>query len=262
MKAILVLVAATLLFVACSPARMALEGQEWQNKEPLAVSGKKGLFTRERMQFGEYRTKSVKRSWTRGAVSSWGLGVGSNNDYTALISMEYIQRKQTIQFSMTDKSDRESLVFCVSHFNAEDLSIGNRPNSILNIGLDLAGLTSRVNSNYYVQLYAKKTEQPWEMLIDNVQSQGKPKSYVGYLSHNKTEFYSIHPVYKMEGRDGRAANILFGMVGFEFRNPEGKPVAAVSLLNKGVVYLQPLEEEKRFLLANACAALLMQEQIG
>jgi hypothetical protein len=55
------------------------------------------------------------------------------------------------------------------------------------------------------------------MLIDNIESQGHRKSYVGYLSFSREEYYTIHPVYKIEGKDRRAASTLFGTVGFEFR---------------------------------------------
>jgi hypothetical protein len=66
----------------------------------------------------------------------------------------------------------------------------------------------------------------------------------------------------MEGKDGRPQAILFGSVGFEIRNKEGKAVAAVSKIDKGIVYLQAVNSEEKFLLANACAALLLQEIIG
>lgn len=255
---------ATLFLVACSPARMALEHEDWKQKEPLAVSGKRGLFTREKLQFGNYYTTSVKRSWTRGSSSRWGLGSGnpSRYDYTNLIAVEYTRRKQTIRFSLTDDHNNQSEVFCVSKFNATELSVGNRPNSIVNIGLDVAGfLSGNSNSTYYVQIYTRENEKPWEMLIDNIQSQVRARTYTGYLGFSNEEYYSIHPVYKMESKDGKSGNTLFGMVGFEFRDKDGKPAAAVSLLNKGTVYLQPLTPDRRFLLANACASLLMQDQL-
>ena len=53
------------------------------------------------------------------------------------------------------------------------------------------------------------------MLIDNIQSQVRA-IYTGYLGFSSNEeYYSIHPVYKMESKDGKSGNTLFGMVGFE-----------------------------------------------
>lgn len=262
-KIISILISIVIVCTNCSPAKMALDTPGWAQHETLTVSGKKGLFSKERMHFGEYRTTAVKRSWIKGSGSHYGLGTGipGNHDYTNIISLNQIRKKQTIRFSLTDEHKNLSEVYCVSKFNATGITVGNNPNSIFNVALDL--LLSPVGSNtYYVQLYHQQGERPWEMLIDNDKSQQKPRSYIGYLNYSRDRYYTIHPVYKMENKNGKASNILFGAVGFEFRNSAGKPVAAVSTLNKGVVYLQPLPANERFLLANACAALLMQDMIG
>jgi hypothetical protein len=252
------------LFSQCHPARMALHGDAWPQKEEYEVQGKKGLFSKERMQFGEFYTTQVKRSWTGGTTSRYGLGRGNvtDYDYTNIIALDYIKRKQTIKFALTDAGNRNSEVFCVSNFRATEVVIGNRPNSILNIGIDVVkSILSQPDDKYYVQIYTKE-ERPWELLLDNVKANMKPKEYVGYLSQGSGRYYTIVPVSQMEGKDGKPANILFGSVGFEIRNREGKAVAAVSKLNKGVVYLQSMNADEKFLLANACAALLLQEVIG
>jgi len=254
-----------ILFSQCRPAKMALSPDDWKSKEEYEVAGKRGLFTRERMSFGDYYTTEVKRSWVKGSNSRFGLGTNllNENDYTNIISMEYIKRNQTIRFSMTGMSRQESEVYCVSRFNAQDLTVGNKPNSIVNVAIDIIeAVHSQPDSKYYVQLYLKQNERPWELLLDNVQSQLKPGSYIGYLSQSRDNYYSIVPVRQMEGKDGKPANMLFGAIGFEFRNKYNEPVAAVSLIDKGVVYFQNVSPEEKFLLANACAALLMQEQLG
>jgi hypothetical protein len=63
-------------------------------------------------------------------------------------------------------------------------------------------------------------------------------------------------------KNGKSGNILAGSVGFELFDPQGRSVAAVSLVDKGMVFLGKGNATERFLLANACAALLLQEQIG
>ena len=55
--------------------------------------------------------------------------------------------------------------------------------------------------------------------------------------------------------------MLAGSIGFEFRNAQGKAVAAVSTINNGMVFLPHVDKEERFLLANACTALLLQDII-
>ena len=52
-----------------------------------------------------------------------------------------------------------------------------------------------------------------------------------------------------------------GSIGYEFRNEAGEAVAAVTGMNKGMVFLAKLSNEEKFLLANACAAILLQDVI-
>lgn len=265
MKQVLLGAFVLVLLSNCRPAKMALDSEGWNTKEEYKVAGKRGLFTRERMSFGEFYTTEVKRSWVKGSGSRFGLGTGiaTDFDYTNIISVEYIKRNQTIRFSLTDGTSRASEVYCVSKFNSTDLTIGNNPNSIRNIAIDIIeAANNSAESKYYVQLYLGKGERPWELLLDNVQAQMKPGSYVGYLSQSPDNYYTIVPVRKMEGKDGKPAPILFGAVGFEFRDKNNRPLAAVSLIDRGVVYFGEISNNEKFLLANACAALLMQEEIG
>ena len=265
MKKYLFLALVIVLFSQCRPAKMTLSPEDWKYKEEYTVAGKRGLFKKERMSFGDYYTTEVKRSWVKGTNSRFGLGGNFLNpyDYTNIISVEYIKRKQTIRFSMAGATRQESEVYCVSRFNAQDLTIGNKPHSIVNVAVDIIETVhSQPDSKYYVQLYLKQNERPWELLLDNVQSQLKPDSYVGYLSQTRDKYYSIVPIRQMEGKNGKPANMPFGAIGFEFRNKYNEPVAAVSLIDKGVVYFQNVSPEEKFLLANACAALLMQDVIG
>ena len=161
----------TLVLAQCHPAKMALHDDAWPAKEEYEVSGKKGIFSKERMQFGQYYTTEVKRSWIKGNVSRFGLGKGNvtDYDYTNIISLDYIRRNQTIKFSLSDEASRASEVFCVSKFKTTELVIGNQPNSILNIGIDIVkSILSHPDDKFYVQIYTKE-ERPLELILDNVQ---------------------------------------------------------------------------------------------
>lgn len=255
--------AVTIVFLSsCGTSKMAVSKELKTNNDEYVVKGKDGTRIKQKMSFGEFATTEIKRSWTKGNSSRSGIGFGnpSQEDWVNIISTEYINKKQTIRFQLADGS-RLSEVFCASHFHSKDLQIGRRENSILNIGLDIAGWGGTSSSFYYVQLFTSKDEdQPWQMIIDNQAAQSNPKKYVGFLAKNRNEYYSITPVTKMEV-NGKEGNILGGSIGYEFKNKEGNAVAAVSFLNKGMVFLGKIPTEERFLLANACTALLLQDII-
>ncbi len=259
---ILVLIIIALSY--CTPAKMALNENNWLSKQEYKVDGRRGLFTKERMNFGAYQTTSVKRSWVKGTSSrtGWTKGIVTDANFENIISIEYIKRKQTVKFEMNDPAGNLSEVYCVSKFNAEDLQIGNNPNSIVNIAAEILLKTDRSDSKFYVQLYTNKYNKPWQLVLDNQAWQARPKKYTGVVAMDKDNYYTLVPVTQMQRKDGSAANMPFGSIGIEIRNKQDKPVAAVSLIDRGVVYLSSVPAEERFLLANICAALLMQEEIG
>lgn len=246
--------------VACSPAKIAIDDAAWQHKEELVVKGRNGFFIKEKLSFGEFKTTSVKRSWTKG--SSWAFGVPVANDWVERLNVEFVRRKQTVRFNLADANGNESEVTAFSKVRWTDLSIGNNPNSVVNIIGDLLQIGDAGTNTYAVRIVTSKNEQPWEMLLDNNAAQRKAKTYIGLLAKSKSEYYTIAPVYKMKNKKGNSVALPFGgSVGFEFRKSGGETVAAVSLIDNGIVYFSSLPASEKFLIANAAAALLLQQQL-
>jgi hypothetical protein len=247
---------------ACTPFKMAVHEDLQPAYDEYSVKGRQGILIKQKMSFGNYGTSTVKRSWTKGTSSRRGIGFvdPERMEWVNIISTEYINRKQTLRYTLSSDS-LQSEVFCVSRFKAKDLTVGRRENSILNVGLDIFGPGIESSSMYYVQIYpSDKNERPWELLLDNQESQEKPGKYIGYLTKSKTEYYTLHPVNKLD-RKGKQGTMPFGAIGFEFRNAAGKTLAAVSMMDKGMIYLAKTNPAERFLLANACTAILLQQQI-
>lgn len=252
------------LLGACTTPKMALDSNKWNNTEALGVAGRNNIFSKETMQFGNFKTTAVKRSWLKGSSSKSAIGTGStiNNTYDNIISIEYINKKQTLKFNLADDAGNSSEVFCVTKFNAEDLQIGNNPNSVLNIATEIFLNTDKSSNTYYAQLFLPNYKKPWELLLDNQLAQAKPKSYTGIVSLDKENYYTLKPVTQLLNKKGEATNMLFGSIGFEIINKNNQPVAAVSTINKGVVYFNnSMNAQEKFLLANICTAILLRQNI-
>jgi hypothetical protein len=251
-----------LLGSSCTPFSLSVSEDLKANHDEYSVKGRQGILIKQKLSFGEFSTTKVKRSWTRGSNSMTGLSKGIPNtpDWENIISMEYIRKKQTIHFNLTDGAN-QSDVYCVSRFQAEDLHLGKNPNSLVNIALEIAGIGHSSSNLYYVQIFQNGAGTPWQLILDNQASQAEAKKYRGVIAKSATEYYTIVPVTQLE-RNGKSGNILMGSVGFEIRNPEGRTMAAVSMMDNGVVYLGKTTADERFLMANICSALLLQEQIG
>ena len=260
MKKILTLVTVSSIIFSCSPAKIAVDDAGWSQKEELAVKGRQGFLIKQKLSFGEFRTTTVKRSWTKG--SSWAFGIGLANDWVESLNIEFVKRKQTVRFNLVDEKGNESEVTAFSKVRWRDLTIGDNPNSIVNIIGDMMKIGDKGTNTYAVRIFPSKNEHPWEMLIDNNAAQLNAKTYTGLLAKNKSEYYVVAPVYKMINKEGKAVALpLGGSVGFEFRDKNGNTIAAVSLIDNGVVYFNKISQQERFLLANAAAALLLQQQL-
>lgn len=255
---IILFVSLILLLNGCGPVPMiAISDNEWEPNLELPVKGRNGFFFRQKLSFGEYQTGLVDRSWTGG--SSWRTGVIFPNDWLNILSVEWVRRKQTVRFSLRDNQGHISEVTALARVQWRDLQVGTNPNSLVNIVGDILRKGDENNHTYAVRIFTDKDQAPWEMFIDNYAAQRYAKTYIGLLARNRNDYYTVVPVYKLRNAQGAAVNLPFGgSVGFEFKNPAGRTLAAVSMIGNGTVYFGDCSEDEKFLLANAAAALLLQ----
>lgn len=259
------IVFALMLFGVVSSARsqsmtLALEGDEWKNVKEYPVKGKNGIFKKENLTFGEYKSVAVDRSWTRGTEVTSGLtqGIPTDEFYKKIITKDHIDKKQFLYFSLADKSGLQSQAYCMTQLQAKDFNIGNSDVSTFNLLLDLAGPGVSSSNVSRARIYDGVSGYGWDLLMDNQASQAKPKKYVGYLARNDQEYYTVTPTSNVKSKNGKTGKMPFGSAGFIIRDQEGNPVAAVSIIDNGVIYLMDTDPAERLLLASACTALLLR----
>jgi hypothetical protein len=243
--------------------KLALTGEEWKDVSEYAVKGRQGILINQKLSFGEYKTLLVDRSWTKGSTvfSGFSYGIPTDAQFQKIIGSNRVKKNQTLYFSLQDSSGLQGRAYCVSKINSRDFIIGDNPNSPLNISSSWLEIGDKNSNTFYALIYDAEASTRWELLLDNVAVQEKPKSYAGYLIKSADEYYQIKPAQKVVTKKGKVNTIPFGSIGFEIFTKEGEPVAAVSMIDSGVVFLKPLTPEQRILLATTCAALLLQEQI-
>lgn len=255
------LVVFSFLTSCTSTVRMALTGNEWQqNKHELAVEGRNKAFKKQVLKFGNYETVELKRSWTKGTSSTSGFGMGGTiYEPNYFYKFEHIDKKQTYRFKLKDANNNLSETTCATKVHAKDFTLGNNPNSGVNVLLDVFGKGIESENNFYARIVTDPNKPAWELLLDNQAAQIS-KQYAGSLMQSAGDYYTIVPVSKLMGKNGPVDfPFPMGAVGFEFRNEAGEAVAAVSLIDKGMVYLRDIPADQQFVLANACAAILLQQ---
>lgn len=245
------------LISANGQVQLALNGPEWKETTAFEVKGRQGILIKQKLHFGTYFTTSVVRSWTKGQSSFRNNGKGTGSQFRKMISTEYEERNQTMFFTFGDSAQHKADVHCVTNFRLQDINVGNTGISIPRIMGSMPA-----SDVFYAQIYTTEDGAPWHLVIDNQASQDQPKTYTTRLAKSSEEFYTLSPHRLVKNNKGKVTEMTFGSAGFQIRNRRGEPVAAVCLINKGVVYLKPLPADERFLLAAACAAMLLQEQIS
>lgn len=255
--------ALVLLAFACTPFKPAVSNADINTLTEYKVKGRQGLLINQKLSFGEYQTTKVKRSWTKGANSRSTISVSAVTDilYPEILTEERVNRNQTFSFQMSDAFQNKSDVFAASDFEADKILIGNNPNSVVNVIRNITGKDVDQSNMFYAQIYLNQNEKPWELVLDNYASQKDAKQYAGFFSRNENQYYILKPITQLQTSKG-PKSILMGSVGFEICSPSQKTVAAVSLMDNGLVYMAEVSEEERFLLANLCAVLLLQQDVA
>lgn len=248
------------MIAACTPMKPALSVEE---TNAIPVKGRQGLLIRQKLSFGDYETSRVKRSWTRSGNTRVDLlsGQVALPNYPNLVALNYSDSEQSYYFSMKDFFGNIADVYAVSAFHAEDLQIGDNPNTVVNILQDIFGGSDFADNLFYLQIFRNNEVHPWQLVLDNTAAQFSPNEYTGFFAVNEQQYYTLKPLMHLKGKKG-PKKILMGSVGYEIFDSKGKSVAAVSLIDSGEVYLHTKDPDERFLLANLCAALLLQQDVS
>ncbi len=229
--------------------------------ESHPVKGRMGLLINQKLSFGEYQTSRVQRSWTRTDRSSMPLrtNVLFWLLYDKTLSLESTGKLQNLHFTMRSPQGQAADVYATSVFSSEEILASGNPNSGINVLNRVFGAGDSQNV-YYLQVYLDNQEKPWHLMLDNQASQMQAKSYRGVFAFDDNQYYTLVPLTKVASKSG-PKSILMGSVGFEIKDPQGKTVAGVSLIDQGQVYFNTADPGEKFLLANLAAALLLQENL-
>ena len=250
MKPLYISAAFLLMLASCATPQLGFDDSSDAPREHYTVKGRQGLKIKQKLSFGSYTTSNIQRSWTRGSSSAFGA--------PDVLWVNYERKKQTFRFKLVDSYARQSEVFCITQVRSEELIIGRNRNSLFNILNDVA--MGRTDNVFMADIYPGKDELMWQLVIDNNKAQTESRSYIGYLAKDEDNYYTLTPARHMKIKE-KTGLMPFGSIGFEIRNRANQLVAAVSLINNGEVYFGDVNEEEKFLLANACSALLLQEVI-
>lgn len=257
---LLLLGAAICLLASCTTNRIALTDPVWQNSIGYTVEGRmQTVFQKKPLRFGEFYTTQVKTSWRQSSSTTTDLYGRLTERNNKTVGILYEQSKSSRRVSLSNGKGEEALILTFNQLNSSSYLVGGGVELNFNWMNKALGMPSKMENAYYVQVYEPDNDKPWELVLDMDAIQMNPKNYAGYFALNEQELYTIRPLRHVMGKNG-PVKVPVGLVGFEISNVAGEPVAAVSIFDKGLVYMQDkLTPRQRFLMADLCAALLLYE---
>lgn len=245
MKRTFFVLALVLALSACTTPQMLVDQQLTAQSAPMTVSGRQGLLINQRISFGNYESEKVKRGWTR-----------SYSHDVFLAKLE--DAKDKYNFTLFDNNRGAYTVNAVNHIKGVDVSIGRFLGDNTNTALrELASFTIQTQDLFAASLYNNSRQEAWHLVLMNREDTRKNGRYVGLLTNEQQQNIEVLPIRKLQDAKSWGTNII----GYEFRQ-EGKPLAAVEVINKGRVWIDPnLDPNMQLVLASASATLLLQQEL-
>lgn len=213
------------LLLACSTAHMPLPNT-LSSMDPMPVKGRQGQKIKESLSFGTFEAIEIDRSWVKGGDIQ-------------LTAFESGKRSQHFTFQLRDEGADRWFVSCEASLRR----------SAVNTEVVDVEIMNRSRATCYITL------QP-DISITWILTLGErgDRPLVGDLT-NKAKLLTVTGTRKLSG--GLSAE---SETGYEFREGE-QVLAAVEVINNGVVWLPEPTTPDRDVLAAAMAALLLLEDL-
>ncbi len=230
---------------ACTTPQMLVDQQLTAQSTPMPVDGRQGWLINQSIRFGHYETENVQRAWTKSY--SWDVFLAKLQD-----------AKDKYSFTLFDNQRGAYTVDAVNHIKGADLPIGRFLGENTSPALqELASFTVQTKDLFAASLYSNSREEAWHLMLMNRNDTRKNGRYAGLLTNEQQQIIEVLPVRALQGAKTWGNEII----GYEFRQ-DGKALAAVEVINKGRVWIDPaLDANMQLVLASASATLLLQQEL-
>lgn len=199
----------------------------------MNVKGRNGFQIGQLIRYGGYHTDRVRRGWTKG--------------YDIPFVLRFQKAQEKMSFTQFEPGGFMAEVTCISKFKSTELPIIR----------DFFGVPLEYQ-NYFAGNISTALDS-WDFIIHNPNGDFlREKASAGFIQ-NKFQRIQISALRSMKGQpDWMKALTVFG---HEFEI-DGKVVAAVSLVNKGKVWIDDsLNAETRTVIAAVATGLLLRTDV-
>lgn len=200
----------------------------------MSVKGRNGLQIGQVIRYGDYTTDKVRRGWTKG--------------FDLPFIVRFQQAKEKISFTQFGPQESSAEVSCISKFKSTELELIR----------DFFGIPLEYE-NFFAGNINLKSGENWEYIIHNPNGDFmRPMATSGFARHGSQQI-NIEAIRGLEGQPHWMEDLA--VYGHEFHF-NGRIVGAVSMVNKGQVWIDPkLDPELRTVIAAISTGLLLRTDV-
>ena len=226
------IILSTLTLVGCTVPYMQVDPQLSTQAQALPVLGRQGWLIKQQLQFGEFTSGPVRRSWTTG--------------YNIPFIVRFSGAKEKLGFSLQDSAGNQAELFCLGKLREYDLPVLNKAFEV------------NLKTTDVFTCAIALADQSFEFYAENLNQNPRFGTITGQVQGPGVDF-SIRPVGSLE--DGQASWSTTAL-GYELVQ-DGRAIAAVETLNNGRVWINPeLPESQQLITAGVAAALLLRSSLA
>lgn len=216
---------------ACHTPEVAIDPH--LNAQAMPVKGRNGLQIGQVIRFGQYKTSKVRRGWTKG--------------YDLPFFVRFQAAKEKMSFTQYGPGGSQAEVACVSKFK----------NTEIQVVRDFFGIPLEFQ-NFFAGNISTAVDT-WDFVIHNPNGDFlREKSSAGFIQ-NGDHRIDIQALRGLKYQPDWLKE--FTVYGHEFLL-DGRPVAAVSTLNRGDVWIdESLDANTRTVIAAVATGLLLRTDV-
>ena len=221
-----------LTLAGCTVPYMQVDPQLSAQAQALPVNGRQGWLIKQQLQFGEFTSGPVKRSWTTG--------------YNIPFIVRFSGAKEKLGFSLHNSAGGQAELFCLGKLREYDLPVLNKAFEV------------NLKTTDVFTCAIALADQSFEFYSENLNQNPRFGTITGQVQGPGVDF-SIRPVGSLEGGQASWSTTALG---YELVH-DGRVIAAVETLNNGRVWINPaLPESQQLITAGVAAALLLRSSLS
>lgn len=229
---IFTLLVLTSLF-ACRTAEIAIDPA--LTADAMTVKGRNGLQIGQVIRYGEYSTDKVRRGWTKG--------------YDVPFILRFRGAKEKLSFTQFGPGGTQAEVACISKFKSTEIQLVY---DFFNVPVDY--------QNFFAgNITLRAGRANWDFILHNPNGDFMREYASAGFVRNGAQRIDIEAIRGLKGQPDWMKQLA--VYGHEFRI-DGKIVGAVSVMNKGKVWIDPqLDAETRTVIAAVATGLLLRTDV-